>query len=169
MTGIGIGLARESTKTWVKWLAPIGGYCAAMFLHSVWNTTATLLGGAFFLLLPLWFLFVFAFGVVLILLVRREGQIIRKHLQDEVLLGNLTREEMELVCSPIGRIRALFSKSGFKGRRFVDAASRLALSKWHAARAMQGRKQTISADFIVPLRQELQKLRWEIQQQNGGR
>jgi hypothetical protein len=173
MTGIGVGLARESTKTWVKICAPIGGYFVAAGLHATWNGSAVIsdMSGVpiFLFMLPLWFLFVFAFGIILILLVRREGNIIRRMLQDEVLLGNLSRDELELVCSPIGRIKALFGRGGLKGRRFVDAASRLGLSKWHAARAMQGRKQTISADFIVPLRQELQKLRWEIQQQNGGR
>ena len=173
MTGIGFGLARELPGGFLKYAAPILGYFVAIGLHATWNGSAVLSDSLgfplFFLMLPLWFLFLFAFGVIVILLVRREGQIIRKHLQDEVLLGNLTREEMELVCSPIGRIRALFSGGGLKGRRFVDAASRLALSKWHSARAMQGRKMTISADFIVPLRQELQKLRWEIQQQNGGK
>jgi len=167
MTGIGIGIARETNKTWLKFLAPVGGYFLAAGLHATWNGSAVLsdmMGfPLFFLLFPLWILFVLAFGVVLILLVRREGNIIRKNLQDEVLLGNLTREEMELVCSPIGRLRALFERGGLKGRRFVDAASRLALSKWHAARAMQGQKRTISADFIVPLRQELHKLRQEIQ------
>ncbi len=167
MTGIGIGIARETNKTWLKLLAPVGGYFLAAGLHATWNGSAVLSGWLdfplFFLMLPLWFLFVTAFGIVLIFLVRREGKIIRKNLEDEVLLGNLTREELDLVCSPVGRLKALFGRGGFKGRRFIDAASRLALSKWHAARAMQGQKRTISADFIVPMRQELHKLRAEIQ------
>jgi len=167
MTGIGFGIARESSGGFLKYAAPVIGYIIAVMLHATWNGSAMLSDALdfplFFVLLPLWFIFVFAFGVVMIFLVRREGQIIRKHLQDEVLLGNLTREELELVCSPIGRLKALFGAGGFKMKRFVDAASRLALSKWHSARAMQGRKMTISADFIVPLRHELHKLRAEIQ------
>lgn len=171
MTGIGVGIARETNSTIVKFLAPIGGYCTAVFLHAVWNGTAVLSDWfkapeLFLLMLPLWFLFLIAFGIIMIWLVRREGQIIRKHLQDEVLLGNLSKEELELVCSPVGRIKALMGRGGSKAKRFVDAASRLGLSKWHATRAMQGKKMTISADFIVPLRQELAKLRAEIQ---GGR
>ena len=39
---LGFGIARETNKTWLKWMAPIGGYFAAAFLHSVWNTAATL-------------------------------------------------------------------------------------------------------------------------------
>ena len=167
MTGIGIGIARETNKTWLKFAAPVGGYFLAAGLHATWNGSAVLSDWLrfplFFLLLPLWFIFVFAFLVVMFFLVRREGKIIRQHLEDEVLLGNLTREELDLVCSPIGRIKAMFGRGGLKGRRFIDAASRLALSKWHSARAMQGQKRTISADFIVPMRQELHKLRAEIQ------
>ena len=166
MTGIGVGMARETTKGWVKIGAPIGGYFTAVALHAAWNGSAVLSDmlkfPLFFLALPLWFLFLAVFGVIVILLVRREGQIIRKHLRDEVLIGNLSEAELELVCSPIGRIRALFLK-GLAGRRFVDAASRLGLSKWHAARAMQGKKMTISADFIVPLRRELAQLRAQFQ------
>ncbi|MCU0659200.1 MAG: PrsW family intramembrane metalloprotease [Polyangiaceae bacterium] len=171
MTGIGVGIARETNSTFLKIFAPIGGYCMAVALHAIWNGTAVLSDWfktpeLFLLLLPLWFLFLLAFSVIVVLLVRREGQIIRKHLQDEVLLGNLSREELELVCSPFGRLKAFAGRGGAKGRRFVDAASRLGLSKWHASRAMQGKKMTISADFIVPLRQELARLRAEI---HGGR
>lgn len=168
MTGIGVGIARETNSTALKIFAPIGGYCAAVTLHAIWNGTAVLsdwlkIPELFLLMLPLWFLFLIAFGIIMIWLVRREGQIIRKHLQDEVLLGNLSKEELELVCSPFGRMKAFMGRGGSKAKRFVDAASRLGLSKWHAGRAMQGKKMTISADFIVPLRQEMAKLRAEIQ------
>jgi len=172
MTGIGVGIARETNSGALKFFAPIGGYCVAVGLHALWNGTAVLSDWfkvplLFLLMLPLWFLFLMIFGIIVILLVRREGQIIRKHLQDEVLLGNLSKEELELVCSPFGRLKAITGRGGSKAKRFVDAASRLGLSKWHATRAMQGKKMTISADFIVPLRQELARLRAEIQ--GGGR
>ncbi len=167
MTGLGVGWARESNSMAVKIFAPIGGYFAAAFLHSCWNGSAVfsdLLGVPLFPIALLFFLlFLVAFGVIVILLVRREGKIIRHNLQDELLLGNITKEELELVCSPFGRMKALMGAGGSSGRKFVDAASRLALSKWHTSRAMQGRKQTISADFIVPMRQEMARLRQEIQ------
>ncbi len=89
----------------------------------------------------------------------RKGRTIRKYLRDEVLLGNLSQEEVDLICSPVGRLRCTFSWRGATGRAFIAAGARLALSKWHTARAMKGQKQTISADFIVPLRQELHRLR----------
>jgi protease PrsW len=167
MTGLGFGIARETNKTWLKWLAPIGGYFFAAFLHSVWNTAATLSGDLVALMLPLWFLFVLGFFGLVIYLVIRKGRIIRDHLKDEVLMGNMTPWELALVTSPVGRIRATFSYGGGAGRRFIDAAARLALSKWHTGRATQGRKLTVSADMIFPLRQELTKLRAEVSRSMG--
>jgi protease PrsW len=167
MTGLGFGIARETNKTWLKWLAPMGGYFFAAFLHSVWNTAATISNDLVALMLPLWFLFLIAFFALVIYLVVRKGRIIRDHLRDEVLMGNLTQWELELVISPVSRIRATFSYGGSAGRRFVDAAARLALSKWHTGRATQGRKLTVSADMIYPLRQELHKLRAEVSRSLG--
>ncbi|MFO0640962.1 MAG: PrsW family intramembrane metalloprotease [Polyangiaceae bacterium] len=164
MTGIGFGIARETEKGWVKWFAPFAGYCGAVFLHCVWNTSATLSNMLPLLMLPLWFLFVIAFFGLLLWLVMRKGKIIRSNLEDEVLLGNLTPQELLLVTSPIAHIKATFSWGGAPGRRFVDAAARLALSKWHTGRATRARKATISADFVVPLRQDLAKYRGEMSQ-----
>jgi RsiW-degrading membrane proteinase PrsW (M82 family) len=162
MTGLGFGIARETNKAWLKWAAPIGGYFFAVFLHSTWNTAATLSGDLVALMLPLWFLFVFAFFGLVIYMVVRKGRIIRDHLRDEVLMGYLTLWELSLITSPVGRWRATFSWGGASGRRFIDAAARLALSKWHTTRATQGRKMTISSDMIYPLRQEIMKLREEV-------
>jgi RsiW-degrading membrane proteinase PrsW (M82 family) len=167
MTGLGFGISRETNKGWLKWMAPIGGYFAAAFLHSVWNTAATLSNALVLIMLPLWFLFLFAFMGLVIWLVVRKGRIIRDHLKDEVLMGNLTANELALVTSPIARIKATTSFGGGAGRRFVDAAARLALSKWHTGRATQGRKLTVSADMIFPLRQELHKLRAEVSRTLG--
>jgi protease PrsW len=167
MTGLGFGIARETNKTWLRWLAPLGGYLFAAFLHSVWNTAATLSNNLVALMLPLWFLFLLAFFGLVIYLVIRKGRIIRDHLKDEVLMGNLTPWELQLITSPVGRIRATFSFGGGAGRRFIDAAARLALSKWHTGRATQGRKLTVSSDMIFPLRQELAKLRAEVSRSMG--
>ncbi len=167
MTGLGFGIARETNKTWLKWLAPIGGYLFAAFLHSTWNTAATLSNALVLLMLPLWFLFVLAFFILVVWLVKRKGKIIRDHLRDEVLMGNLTPWELELITSPIGRLKATFSFGGAAGRRFIDAAARLALSKWHTGRATMGRKMTVSADMIYPLRQDLFRLRGEVSRAMG--
>ena len=163
MTGIGFGIARESSNTAIRILAPFAGLCVGILLHATWNFVPTALGPkAFFGSLVLWFIFVFAFFIIICVLVVRKGRVIRDHLKDEVIMGNLTREELDLVCSPVGRIRSTFSWRGKTGRAFIRAAARLALSKWHTARAMRGRKHTISIDFIAPLREELARLRAEL-------
>jgi RsiW-degrading membrane proteinase PrsW (M82 family) len=167
MTGIGFGIARETNKTWLRWLAPLGGYCVAMFLHCMWNTASTISGFVFIVMMPLWLIFVAAFLGILIWLVVRKGRIIRMHLQDEVLLGTMTREELLLSTSAFGGLRASFGWGGAAGRRFVRAAARLGLCKWHAGRAMKGRKRTVSADWIVPLRQEIAELRFEVSRALG--
>jgi protease PrsW len=159
MTGIGFGIARETDKPATRWLAPIGGYFFGVFLHFTWNLAASLSGAVFLIMLPLWFLFLLGFSALVIWAVNRKGRIIRDHLKDELLMGTLTMNELALITSPIGRMKATFSFGGAAGRKFIDAAARLALSKWHAGRATRGRKMTISADFIVPLRQELHQLR----------
>jgi RsiW-degrading membrane proteinase PrsW (M82 family) len=167
MTGIGFGISRETNKTWLKWLAPLGGYLFAAFLHSTWNTAATVSNVLVAIMLPLWLLFVIGFLVLVIFLVRRKGKIIRDHLRDEVLMGNLTPWELELVTSMFASLKATFQYGGSAGRKFVHAAARLALSKWHTGRATQGRKLTISSDMVLPLRQELFKLRAEVARSLG--
>jgi RsiW-degrading membrane proteinase PrsW (M82 family) len=165
MTGIGVGLAREAEKTWIKWLAPVGGYTAAVTLHAIWNGSAAVLpqfGGVGVLgwccSIFLWLLFVIAFLGMVVWLVGRRGRIIRDHLVDEVALGHITKAELEIVASAFGGFTAYWRK-GSAGLEFVRAVARLALSKWHSARAMRGKKVTISMDFIAPLRRRIRELR----------
>ena len=163
MTGIGFGISRESSNTIVRFLAPVLGYAVGVLLHAIWNFVPTVLGETgFFILFPLWLLFVGAFFVMVLVLVYRKGKTIRENLRDEVLLGNLTQDEVDLICSPVGRLRCTFSWRGATGRNFIGAGARLALSKWHTARAMRGSKRTVSADFIVPMRNEIKRLRGEL-------
>ncbi|MBI4703503.1 MAG: PrsW family intramembrane metalloprotease [Deltaproteobacteria bacterium] len=163
MTGIGFGLAREHGAGWAKLVFPLVGYGAAVFLHAWWNGMLGLFGAtAFVLNLVLGICMALAFFVIICVLVWRKGRTIRKFLEDEVLIGTITQEELELICSPVGRLTALFSWRGWTGRKFIRAGARLALHKWHTARAMKGQKLTISMDFIAPLRQELGRLRAEM-------
>ncbi|MCC6872720.1 MAG: PrsW family intramembrane metalloprotease [Sandaracinaceae bacterium] len=164
MTGIGVGVARETSKSWVRWTAPVLGYAGAVFLHALWNGSLTVLssveqgGLVICMMIPLWLAFVGAFLIIVGVLVRRRGNIIRAHLVDEVALGHLSREELELVVSAFGGLVAYFRK-GSEGTEFVRAVARLALSKWHSARAMKGNTKTISMDFIAPLRRKIRDLR----------
>lgn len=163
MTGIGLGLARESNSRLLKIGAPIAGYAAAVFLHAMWNGSAMLtdfFGNEllFLLLLPLWLIFVLAFVLMVMGLVIRRGRIIRENLRDEVALGHLTQRELDLVTSVFGGPLAWLRK-GSKGSEFVRAVARLGLSKWHTARAVAGQTRTYSMDFILPLRAKIRELR----------
>jgi RsiW-degrading membrane proteinase PrsW (M82 family) len=159
MIGIGFGLAREAESPTVRMLGPFGGYAVAVFLHFVWNASATLgQGVVWVLLLPLWLIFVLSFLVIVAVLVRRFGRVIRDNLVDEVALGTIDHGELALVCSAFGVLRARL-RHGRRGEEFVRAVARLALSKWHTARAMRGRQHTVSMDFIVPLRQRIRELK----------
>ena len=163
MTGIGFGISRETTNKYVRALAPIGGFFVGVCLHAMWNFLPTALGeemGAMFIVwLLVWLLFVAAFFAIIIALVVRKGRVIRDHLKDEVLLGHITAQELDLVTSPFGRLTCTFSWRGAAGRDFIAAAAKLGLSKWHTARAMKGQKRTISADFIAPLRSKMKQHR----------
>ncbi len=165
MTGIGVGVARETSRTWLRFAAPVGGYFAAVSLHALWNGSAVLLGslGAggmviFFVEILLWIAFVIAFLTIVFALVLRRGRIIRAHLIDEVALGHLTQAELDVVASAFGGLVAYFRR-GPSGVEFVRAVARLALSKWHSARAMKVHTRTVSMDFIVPLRRKIRELR----------
>src|SRR4051794_21503904 len=118
MTGIGFGISRETSKPWLKWCAPVFGYGFAVFLHALWNGAATISGMLVMLMLPLWLLFNLAFLGIICWLVVRKGRIIRDNLKDEVLIGTLTQQELNLICSPFGRMKATFGHGGSAGRRF---------------------------------------------------
>ncbi|NUP11870.1 MAG: PrsW family intramembrane metalloprotease [Polyangiaceae bacterium] len=162
MTGIGIGLARESSSGLVRFFAPFGGLALAIALHAIWNFVPNLGANVFLVSLLFWFAFVGTFFVIVIALVIRKGRTIRNFLRDEIILGNITPAELALVTSAFGRARTYFMPKGSLWRRFIRAAARLALCKWHTARAIKGKKRTISIEFIAPLRDEMKRLRAEI-------
>jgi RsiW-degrading membrane proteinase PrsW (M82 family) len=162
MFGLAMGISRETKSQAVKYIAPFVGYAAAVFLHMLWNGSATVGEGILFIVLfPLWLLFVLGFLIMIAFMVHRRGKIIRENLLDEVALGTIDRGELELICSPFGLLRSRFSH-GKVGAEFVRAAARLALSKWHTARAMETKHSTISMEFIVPLRKRIVELRAQL-------
>jgi len=159
MTGIGVGIARESTRMPVRVASAIGMMLLAIVLHAAWNFVPNLGGNVFVVSLVFWFAFVGIFGVVVSVLVTRKGRIIREYLADEVIFGTLSADEARLITSAFGRMRTYFMKRGVLWRKLIRAAARLALCKWHTARAMKKQKRTISIEFIAPLRAEVRRLR----------
>ena len=95
LTGIGLGLARQTRNTAVKWIAPPLGLMAAISMHSIWNGSGVLFGGGAFILtyilimIPAFFIML----VVIILALRREGQIIREYLTPDFHGGLITQQE----------------------------------------------------------------------------
>jgi RsiW-degrading membrane proteinase PrsW (M82 family) len=173
MVGIGVGVARESTRRWVRVAAPAGGFLVGALLHATWNAVPVWLGMTaglgperasriFTGSLGLWAAFVGAFALLVIALVARKGRIIRQHLADEVLFGTLDAEELELAGSPVGGLVARASWRGRRGADLVHLAARLALAKWHTARASRHARGTLSSDRIAPLRRALARVRREL-------
>ena len=143
MTGIGLGLARQSNKLAVKLITPVIGLLMAIFMHSIWNGSAAIGGGAVFLLTYI-LVMVPAFIVLLIVIgiaLYREGQVVRQFLLCDLERGHLTPEEYRRLGSVFGRMGSSFSalsQHGVKGwrtrRRFHQTVSELAFHRCRVAR-----------------------------------
>src|SRR5215217_7097689 len=95
LTGIGLGLARQSNNIAVKVLTPILGLLTAIFMHSIWNGAAVF-GGNFVFVLTYIAVMIPAFMIMLVVIgfaLRREGKIVREHLMMDLERGFLTQEE----------------------------------------------------------------------------
>ena len=145
LTGIGLGLARQTRSTAIKWIAPPLGLMAAMSMHSIWNGSGVIFGGAAFILtyilimIPAFFIML----VVIILALRREGQIVREHLIPDYRAGLLTEQEYKQLGSVTGRMGAsfnAFSRGGFghwqAARQLNQTASELAFHRNRVARGI---------------------------------
>jgi len=145
LTGIGLGLSRQSNNIAVKILTPLVGFMMAMFMHSLWNGAVVLGGGPLFFLLYI-VVMIPAFIIMLVIIgfaLRREGQVVREHLVIDLDRGFLTADEYKELGSILGRIGSsynAFSRSGVKGwrarRRFNQLASELAFHRNRVARGI---------------------------------
>jgi hypothetical protein len=100
MTGIGLGLAQLARRgSPVKFFAPVAGILLAMFLHCLWNLSASF-GAVFFVAYVL--IMVPAFlGIVVLVFVslHKERKIIREYLTTELESGLLDVRAFETICS----------------------------------------------------------------------
>ena len=145
LTGIGLGLARQSTNLIVKIVTPIVGLLMAIFMHSMWNGSAVFGGGGVFLLTYI-LVMIPAFLIMLVVIsfaLRREGQVVREYLVIDLERGFLTEQEYKQLGSILGRMGSsynAFSRSGVKGwrarRRFNQLASELAFHRSRVARGV---------------------------------
>lgn len=145
LTGIGLGLARQSRSTAIKWIAPPLGLMAAISMHSIWNGSGVIFGGAAFILtyilimIPAFFIML----VVIVLALRREGQIVREYLTPDYQGGLLTQQEYNQLVTIRGRMGASFnalSRGGFghwrSARQLNQMASELAFHRSRVARGI---------------------------------
>src|SRR5215217_2322258 len=152
LTGIGLGLARQSTNMAVKLFTPVVGLLMAIFMHSIWNGSAVFGGGGLFVLTYI-VVMVPAFLIILIVIsfaLRREGQVVREFLVADLERGFLTQEEYKQVGSILGRMGSsfnAFSQSGIKGwrarKRFNQLASELAFHRSRVARGVYSANQDV--------------------------
>ncbi len=149
MTGIGLGLARQTSNLGLKLVCPVLGFLMAIFMHSIWNGSGALFGGGVFLLTYI-LIMVPSFLIVLIVIaiaLRREGQVIREHLLCDFQSGLFTRDEYDRLSSIFGRMGSSFnalSSQGYKGwrarRRYHQIASELAFHRCRVSRGLQSSK-----------------------------
>lgn len=170
LTGIGLGLARQSTNIAIKLLTPIVGLLMAIFMHSIWNGSAVFGGNGIFVLTYL-MVMVPAFLIMLVVIslaLRREGQVVRQFLVVDLERGMLTPEEYRQLGSIIGRMGSsfnAFSRSGMKGwrarMRFNQLASELAFLRNRVSRGMHS-NQDMSAQeaaYLAALQSLINELR----------
>jgi hypothetical protein len=155
MTGVGLGLAAQSDRKFVKFAAPAAGFVAAILFHAGWNASAFLTGmfenGAivlltyFLVMMPTFFVML----VVIVFSLRREGRILREHLRADVSTGLLSESEYACLCSVTGRMGASYSALARGGlghwrarAQLNRAASELAFHRSRAARGIRPRGTT---------------------------
>jgi RsiW-degrading membrane proteinase PrsW (M82 family) len=153
MTGIGLGLARQTRNIAVKFIAPVVGLLMAIFMHSIWNGSGRIFGGGVFLLTYI-LIMVPAFIILLVVIgiaLHREGQLVRQFLLCDFEHGILTRQEYDQLGSIFGRMGSSFNaltQSGVKGWRtrmkFNQMASELAFYRCRVSRGLYSNSVEIS-------------------------
>ena len=159
MTGIGFGIAQESDRKVVKFIAPVLGLCGAIFLHGFWNLS-TNVGLAFFATYFLIMVPVFISVIVVVIFsLRREARIIRMFLESVVADGVLSHDDVEVVTSVRRRIGAS-TRAFFQGglgtciarRRFHASATELAFHSWRTSRFFVEDADIIRAELLDRVR-----------------
>ncbi|MBK9215888.1 MAG: PrsW family intramembrane metalloprotease [Chloracidobacterium sp.] len=161
MTGIGVGIARESHNMAVRLILPVVGYAVAVILHMIWNAMAVLGGlGGFavgYIILEVPFFLVFV-GFSLYIM-RRQNKILTEMLALDIARGLIPQEHATIATSafksPRWVLGGLFNGK-FKPRaRYVRAIGKLGLSYWHIQRATAAQGETGSFQQNPILRDEV--------------
>jgi RsiW-degrading membrane proteinase PrsW (M82 family) len=110
MTGIGLAIGLRSKSKVVRVVAPLAGYCVAVFLHMAFNTTASLMQGSNLLFIYLAVALPLVIGMIIFVVrqLYREGRLIRERLTDYVRLGWLPETDPKAMSRLRTRLRALW-------------------------------------------------------------
>jgi RsiW-degrading membrane proteinase PrsW (M82 family) len=175
MTGVGLGLAAQTTRRWVKFVAPALGFLTAVGLHASWNASANLAGryenGAFVILMYLLVMVPTFFGMLVIvaLALRREGRLLREHLRLDCASGLISEAEYVCLCSVGGRMGASWralARGGFSTWRaraqFNRTASELAFHRSRVARGIRA-GDTTDAERESGYVQQIYRLRLQLE------
>jgi len=137
-TGIGLAVGRLSHGL-MRFVAPVLGYLAAIFFHFTHNLLASL-GDPLICLFGSaldWIGFLGMFVFILVLM-WREGKVMRDHLLEEVQSGLLTQAQYHAATSLVGQVGARWGAMAGgrwrQGARFYDLLGELAFKKYQLAR-----------------------------------
>ncbi len=156
MTGIGLGWAAQSQRWPVKILAPWIGLGLAMGLHALWNLSATIQ-------LEMWFVTyllimtpcALGVGLVLVFALKREGDLLRRH-----LAGELDEQQLRTVSGVWSRIWFSTGKMLRRGpggwrvaENYLQVASELAFCRHRGGRGSEEELELL--DQLVVLQSKL--------------
>ena len=160
-TGIGLAIARLNRSALVKISAPVLGWLAAVFTHSLHNTLATLLSGGPGIIFGTaldWTGWLAMFAFALWALSREQGWI-RNQLREELELGLISAAQYQSACSTWSQtgasINALRLGRYRQTRRFYQACAELAFKK---QQRMTMGEEGHNSQIITGLRNEISRL-----------
>jgi RsiW-degrading membrane proteinase PrsW (M82 family) len=191
MTGIGCGIARESHKGFVKFVAPVIGYTIAVVLHMIWNgmtyvayrllyeynllgvcetiglagrdTGACAFLAAYVVLQVPFFIFLTVF---IAYIVRRQRRILNEMLAIDIARGLIPEEHAKIATSVFRgqrwRFAGLANGKYLARSRYMRSIGKLGLSYWHIQRATIAKGETASYQQNPILRDEVLKWRDQV-------
>ena len=158
LTGLGLGVARQTHRRWVRTLAPSLGLIGAIVLHAAWNAGASM-GCVFFVV----YAAVMVPAMIALLTVaafslRSEGRLIHMYLADDRERGVISDTEYHTLCSVRGRLHASLTALTHDGwtawrrrRAFHRAASELAFHRHRVADGDEPADPALEADWVSRL------------------
>lgn len=133
--GIGLAFSRMSRYLAIAFLAPVIGWCVAVATHSFHNTLLTLvpgLGGMAIGTILDWTGWI-AMSIFAVWALRREAKYLKKHLKEEVSLGNISLLQFQTAVSSLRQtmaaINALFGRKYASTVKFYQLCGELAHKK----------------------------------------